>query len=195
MDGGNIDDVKQLLVKLAVIAEQLDTRSRGALQRIDASALALDRSAQRWTEGADGFARTVLDALGAQARDSIAGAARQALDPLDAQLREGARTAKWAADALAEQRKLLTQAQRSLVHKGLLALLAGAVLAAGGSGWVAWRSMHRAALGDELVRAMRSGSIVRCPDGSSLCVRIGNHPRRTGSRGEYLVVQPGEPGR
>jgi hypothetical protein len=195
MDGGNIDDVKQLLVKLAVIAEQLDTRSRGALQRIDASALALDRSAQRWTEGADGFARTVLDTVCAQARDGIAGAARKALDPLDAQLRESARTARWAADALAEQRKLLTRAQRSLVHKGLLALMVGALLAAGGSLWVASRSMHRAALGDDLVRAVRAGSIVRCPGRASLCVRIGNHPRRAGSRGEYLVVQPDDSAR
>lgn len=195
MDGGNIDDVKQLLVKLAVIAEQLDTRSRGALQRIDASASTLDRSAQRWTEGADGFTRAVLDTIGAQARDSIAGATRQALDPLDAQLRRSAETAKWAADALSEQRKLLTQAQRSLVHKGLFALLLGSLLAAAGSGWVAWRSMHRAALGDELVRAVRSGAIVRCPDSPSLCVRIGDHPRRSGSRGEYLEVQPREPAR
>jgi hypothetical protein len=195
MDGGNIDDVKHLLVKLAVIAEQLDTRSRGALQRIDASAMALDRSAQRWTEGADGFARTVLDTVGAQARDSIAGAARKALDPLDAQLRESARTARWAADALAEQRKLLTRAQRSLVHKGLLALMVGALLAAGGSLWVASRSMHRAALGGDLARAVRSGSIARCPDTVSLCVRIGSRPRRAGSHGEYLVVQPDEPGR
>jgi hypothetical protein len=193
MDGGNIDDVKQLLVKLAVIAEQLDTRSRGALQRIDASAQALDRSAQRWTDGADGFTRTVLATLGTQARDSIAAAAREALDPLDAQLRQGADAARWAADALSEQRKLLTQAQRSLVHKGLLALLAGALLAMGGSGWVAWRSMHRAELGDELAQAVRSGAIVRCPDGSSLCVRIGTQPRRSGRQGEYLVVETGEP--
>jgi hypothetical protein len=195
MDGGNIDDVKLLLVKLAVIAEQLDTRSRGALQRIDASAQTLDRSAQRWTEGADGFTRTVLGTIGAQARESIADAARQALDPLEEQLRRSADAARWAADALAEQRKLLTQAQRSLIHKGLLALLAGALLAVGGSGWVAWRSMHRAALGDELVRAVRSGAIVRCPDSSLLCVRIGTQPRRSGRLGEYLVVQPSESAR
>jgi len=69
MDGGNIDDVKQLLVKLAVIAEQLDTRSRGALQRIDTSATALDRSAQRWTEGGEDFSRKALETIGAQARD------------------------------------------------------------------------------------------------------------------------------
>lgn len=190
MDGGNIDDVKQLLVKLAVIAEQLDGRSRGALQRIEASATTLDRSAQRWTEGADGFSRQVLEALGAQAGGAIAGAARQALGPLDAQLRQSAEAAKWAADALAEQRKLLTQAQRSLVRKGLLSLLVGSLLAAGGSGYVAWRSMQGAALGRDVREAVRSGALVRCPDGPSLCARIGAHPQRSGHRGEYLVVQP-----
>jgi hypothetical protein len=195
MDGADIDDVKQLLVKLAVIAEQLDTRSRGALQRIDASAAMLDRSAQRWAEGAEGFSRKVLDTLGAQARESIAGATRQALEPLEAQLHRSAETARWAAEALAEQRKLLTQAQRSLVHRGLLALLVGSLVAVIGSGWMTWRSMHRAALDDELMQAARSGALVHCPDSPSLCVRIGSRPRRSGNRGEYLVVQPGEPER
>jgi len=190
MDGGNIDDVKQLLVKLAVIAEQLDTRSRGALQRIDASATALDRSAQRWTEGGDDFSRKMLETLGTQARDSIAGVTRQAVAPLDAQLRQGAEAAKWAADALAEQRKLLTQAQQSLVRRGLLALLVGSVLATGGSGYLAWRSMRSVALNGEVLEAARSGTIGRCPDNEALCVRIGTHPRRRGARGEYLVVQP-----
>lgn len=190
MDGGNIDDVKQLLVKLAVIAEQLDTRSRGALQRIDTSATALDRSAQRWTEGGEDFSRKALETIGAQARDCIAGATRQALAPLDAQLRHAAEAAKWAADALAEQRKLLTQAQQSLVRRGLLALLVGSVLAAGGSGYLAWRNMHSAALGDDVLEAVRSGALVRCPDRQSLCVRIGTRPHRSGGRGEYLVVQP-----
>ena len=190
MDGGNIDDVKQMLVKLAVIAEQIDTRSRGALQRIDASATALDRSAQRWTEGGDDFSRRMLETLGAQARDSMAGATRQALAPLDAQLRQGAEAAKWAADALAEQRKLLGRAQQSLVRRGLLALLVGAVLAAGGSGYLAWRNLRAAALGDDVLHAVHSGAIVRCPDSQALCVRIGARPRRSGPRGEYLVVQP-----
>lgn len=190
MDGGNIDDVKQLLVKLAVIAEQLDGRSRGALQRIEASATMLDGSTQRWTQGADVFSRQIMEALTTQAGGAIAGAARQALGPLDVQLRQGAEAAKWAADALAEQRKLLTKAQRSLVHKGLLALLAGSLLAMGGSGYVAWRSMQGAVLDHDVREAVRSGALVRCPDGPSLCARIGAHPQRAGRRGDYLVIQP-----
>jgi hypothetical protein len=190
MDGGNIDDVKQLLVKLAVIAEQLDTRSRGALQRIDASATALDRSAQRWTEGGDDFSRRVMEAIGTQARDSMAGAARQAMAPLEGQLRQGVEAAKWAADALAEQRKLLTRTQQSLVRRGLLALLVGSVLAAGGSGYLAWRTTQSAMLDEDLQQAVHSGALLRCPDSQSLCARIGSHPRRSGALGEYLIVQP-----
>src|SRR5690349_12099604 len=167
MDGGNIDDVKQLLVKLAVIAEQLDTRSRGALQRIDASATALDRSARRWTEGGEDFSRRMMETIGTQARDSIAGATRLALVPMEGQLRQGIEAAKWAAEALAEQRKLLTHAQQSLVRRGLLALLVGSMLAACGSGYLAWRSMHNAPLGDEVLQAMRSGALGRCPGSRS----------------------------
>lgn len=190
MDGGHIDEVKQMLVKLAVIAEQLDARSRGALQRIETNATALDRSAQRWTDGADAFSRKVLEAIGSQARESIASATRQALGPADTQLRQSADAAKWAADALAEQRKLLTRAQGSLLRNGLLALLAGTVLAVAGSGWIAWHNMHRATLGDDVLQAVRSGALVRCPDSPSLCARIGAQPRRSGDRGQYLVVQP-----
>ncbi|MGN2245103.1 hypothetical protein ACFWZ3_00285 [Frateuria sp. GZRR35] len=190
MDGSDIDDVKQLLVKLAVIAEQLDTRSRGALQRIDASATTLDRSAQRWTEGGDDFSRRMLEALGTQARDSIAGATRQALAPLDAQLRQSAEAAKWAAEALAEQRKLLSRMQQSLLRRSLLALLAGSVLAVGASGYLAWRNLRSAVLGDDVLQAVHSGALVHCPDSQALCVRIDAHPRRSGPRGEYLVVQP-----
>ena len=190
MDGGDIDEVKQLLVKLAVIAEHLDARCRGALQRIDASATTLDRGARRWTEGADAFSRTVLETLGTQAHESIAKASRQALAPLDAQLREGAEAAKWAAGALAEQRKLLSRAQQALVRRGLLALLAGSMLAAGACGYVAWRAMRDAALDGDLRQAVRTGTLVRCPDTPALCARIGARPQRSGHRGEYLVLRP-----
>lgn len=190
MDGGNIDEVKQLLVKLAVIAEQLDTRSRGALQRIDASVASLDRSTRHWTEGGEDFSRKLMEMLGTQARDGIATTARQALAPLDAQLHRSAEAAKWAADALAEQRKLLTAAQRALVRRSLRALLLGSLLAACGSGYLAWHGLRGAAWSDDLRRAVGSGELVRCPDSQALCARIGPNPRRAGRHGEYLVLQP-----
>lgn len=193
MDGNRIDEVKELLVKLAVIAEQVDARSRGALQRIEAGAATLDRSAQQWNADAGHFAEDALATITAQTREALVDGSRQALANLDAQLRRSADTAKWAADALAEQRKLLSLAQRALIWKGLLALLLGSLLAAGGAGFLLWRATHADVgrpLGDELSQAVRSGALVRCSDGRSLCVRIGRHPQRAGNRGEYLVVQP-----
>ena len=193
MDGDRIDEVKELLVKLAVIAEQVDARSRGALQRIEAGAATLDHSARQWNADASHFAQHALATIGAQTRDTVANGSREALAQLDAQLRRSADTATWAADALAEQRRLLTAAQRGLVWKGLLALLIGSVLAAGGGGYLLWRATQadaQAPLVEELSRAARSGALVRCSDGRALCVRIGRHPQRSGSQGEYLVIQP-----
>ena len=193
MDGDRIDEVKELLLKLAVIAEQVDARSRGALQRIEAGAATLDRSAQQWNADASQFAQHALATIGVQTRETVAEGSRQALANLDAQLRRSAESANWAAEALAEQRKLLTLAQRGLVWKGLLALLLGSLLAAGVSGYLLWRAAQAQAqppLGAELSQAVRSGALVRCSDGHALCVRIGRHPQRSGSQGEYLVVQP-----
>jgi hypothetical protein len=194
MDGSPMDEVKQSLVKLAVIAGQMDARSQAALHRIEASANLLDRSALSWTEGAGDFARQALDAIGAQARDSVATETRRALAPLEAQLRQSTEAARWAATALAEQRALLGRAQRALVWKGLLALLLGSLLAAGGCGYAAWYSARTIALGEDITQALHSGALARCEDNRSLCVRVGTRPRHPGGRAQYVVVQPQEPG-
>lgn len=195
MDGSHVDEVKQLLLKLAVIAGQMDARSQAALQRIEVSANLLDRSALSWTEGAGDFARQALDAIGAQARDTVVMETRRALALLDSQLRQGTDAARWAATALAEQRKLLGRAQQALVWKGLLALLVGSLLAVGGCGYAAWSSMRATGFGEEVAQALRSGALARCEDNRSLCVRVGARPRRAGTHGEYVVVPPPEPGR
>lgn len=190
MDGGNLDDVKQLLVKLAVIAEQIDARSQAALARIEASAATLDRSTGHWDASADTFSRQALHAIAIEAHDCVADGTRKALAPLEARLKQGADAATWAADALAEQRKLLTREQQGLMRGGLLALLAGSLLAVGAAGYVAWRNARSATLQDQVGMAMRSGALAHCPQSATLCVRVGSSSRRAGRHGEYLIVGP-----
>lgn len=193
MDGNQMDEVKQLLLKLAVIAGQLDARNQEALQRIEVSANLLDRSALSWTEGAGDFARQALDAVGARAHACVTSETRRAFAPLEAQLRQSADAARWAATALAEQRTLLDRAQRALIWKGLLALLVGSVLAASACGYAAWRSARTITLGKDITQALRSGALARCEDNRSLCVRVGSRPRHAGSQAEYVVIPSGEP--
>lgn len=190
MDGGNLDEVKQLLMKLAVIAGQIDTRSQAALERIEAGAATLDQSTGRWGISADTFARQALHTIATEAHDSVASGTRKALAPLETRLKQGVEAATWAADALAEQRKLLTREQQGVVRLSLVALLAGSLLAAGASGYVAWRNARATGLEAALGKAARSGALVRCPDSTLLCVRISSSSRRTGRRGEYLIVEP-----
>lgn len=190
MDGGNLDEVKQLVVKLAVIAEQIDARSHAALARIEASTTTLDHSAGHWGASADTFSRQALHAIAIEAHDCVADGTRKALAPLEARLKQGADAATWAADALAEQRKLLSREQRGMMRRSLLALLAGSLLVVGAAGYGAWRNAQSAALQNDVGAAVRSGALVRCPGSAALCVRIGSSSRRAGRHGEYLVVGP-----
>jgi len=71
-----------------------------------------------------------------------------------------------------------------------MALLIGSLLAAGGTAWIAHRSMQEIAqadFGKDILQATRDGSITRC--GVSLCVRIGKKPRYYGKEGEYVLLQ------
>lgn len=86
--------------------------------------------------------------------------------------------------------KLLTSARRTLLWNGLIALLVGSLLVAGGAAWVAHKSMQEIAqahFGKDILEATRSGAITRC--GGTLCVRVGKKPQRYGAHGEYVLLQ------
>lgn len=192
MDSDNLDEVKQLLIKLAAIANQIDARNLDALRRIEASAGALDQGMQRFDTGAQHFVNQAVRLVGAQAHDVIAQGAGQAVDQFNTQLQQSAGRAKWAAETMGEQRRLLTQAQRMLVWKGLIALIIGSLLAAGGSSYLAWMSMREikhAEFGADILRATQSGSLTRCGKNNALCVRVGKNPARVGAQGEYLLLE------
>ena len=89
-----------------------------------------------------------------------------------------------------EQRRGLTAARRSLVWNGMIALLIGSLLSAGGAAWIAHRSMQQMAqahFGREILQATQRGAITRC--GDSLCAKVGRKPQRYGKDGQYLLLQ------
>lgn len=184
-----LDALKQSLIKLATIANQLDTRSARAVERVEASTDALDQGMHRLESGATRLAGEALQMVGQQARQAITQGTAQALGELDKQLQASIQAAQRAALDMDQQRKRLARAQGGLVWKALVALAIGSLLAAGGSGYIAWKSMQdvqRADFGQDILQATRTGMLTRC--GDALCAKVGKEAVRYGSEGEYVLL-------
>lgn len=192
MTSGNqdgLDALKQSLLQLATIANQLDARSTRAVQQLEASTDSLDHGMQRLESGATRLASEALQVIGEQARQAFAQGTAQAMGELDAQLQAGIQAARRAVLDMDEQRKRLARAQGGLVWKALVALAIGSLLAAGGSAYVAWKSMHeirRAEFGQDILQATRNGVLTRC--GDALCAKVGKQAVRYGSDEEYVLL-------
>ena len=185
----SLDALKQSLLKLATIANQLDARSTRAVQQVEASTESLDRGMHRLESGATRLASEALQMIGEQARQTVAQGTAQAMGELDAQLQAGIRAAQKAALDMDEQRKRLARAQGGLVWKALVALTIGSLLAAGGSSYIAWKSMReirRAEFGQDILQATQSGALTRC--GDALCAKVGGQTERYGSDEEYVLL-------
>lgn len=192
MTSGNqdgLDALKQSLLQLATIANQLDARSTRAVQQLEASTDSLDHGMQRLESSATRLASEALQVIGEQARQAFAQGTAQAMGELDAQLQAGIQAARRAVLDMDEQRKRLARAQGGLVWKALVALAIGSLLAAGGSAYVAWKSMHeirRAEFGQDILQATRNGVLTRC--GDALCAKVGKQAVRYGSDEEYVLL-------
>ena len=184
-----LDAFKQSLLKLATIANHLDARNAQAVQQVEASTESLDRSMHRLESGAKRLADEALQVIGEQARQTVAQGAAQAMSELDAQLQAGIQAAQRAVLDMDEQRKRLARAQGGLVWKALVALAIGSLLAAGGSGYIAWKNMRevrRAEFGQDILQATQSGVLTRC--GDALCAKVGKQAVRYGSDEEYVLL-------
>src|SRR3546814_12205883 len=94
-----------------------------------------------------------------QARQAVTQGTAKALGELDSQLQTGIQAAQRAALDMDEQCKRLARMQGGLVWKALVALTIGSLLAAGGSGYIAWKSIHevrRAEFGKDISQAAQS---------------------------------------
>lgn len=192
MDNTQLEDVKELVLKLAAIAGRIDQRNQAGTARIADGVQTLDLASRRLLGGADQFAGAVMQAVGQQVQGVIAEHSAHALDGFNKQLRTSTGRVQWATEALAEQRKTLHRTQRTLVWQGLIALLIGSVLAAGAGGYLFWQARHiggDAALTADIRQAVASGALARCNDGR-LCARTAV-PKHTGkpAHAQYVAVQ------
>jgi hypothetical protein len=192
MGDGHVDDVKELVLKLAAIATQIDQRNRAGVQHIESGARLLDDAARRLQGGADQFANAVMQSVGRQVQGVVAERSAAGLDRFNEQLRASTGRVQWATEAMAEQRKLLGAAQRALVWKGLIALLIGSVLAACTAGWLFWQARQLGSdpsLASDVRQAIATGALTRC-NGGALCARTVAAPHDGKSaRNEYVIVR------
>lgn len=189
MDGTDIESLKQVLMQLATVAQQLDRRSELAVQHVDASTTALDRSVRMLGEDAERFVRDAMRIMGDAARLAVAQGAGGALAEFKQRLQSSADTAQRAAQAMEQQRDALAAARHTLVWNGLGALLIGALLATGTAGYVGWKTVQEvegAQFGQDILRATQNGSLTRC--GGSLCVKAGKQPQRYAEDPGYLLL-------
>lgn len=193
MDISRTDDVeavRQALTKLLAIADRLEARNMQTVQRIEAATVALDQGVRRLDGGGERFAQSALQVIGNNAQQAVTQGAGQALGKFRQQLQQSADSAQSAAHAMDEQRRGLTVARRTLIWNGLIALLVGSLLAAGGAAWMVRRSMQqmaRADFGQDILQATQRGVLTRCDN--TLCAKVGREPRRYGKDGKYLLLQ------
>lgn len=184
-------DLQELALRLSAVVDFLEERTERASEQARRGASALDQAAHAF----DGTLRQLSDAaartIAAQAQDAVRNAVLPPVAACVQQLQQAIQGANRASLALEDKARASARATASLAWKAGIALLVGAILAAGGSALVAWKSLRdleRADFGEDILEATRSGLITRC--GDALCARVGRSPRRAGPRGEYLLLEP-----
>ena len=187
MDG---DAIKDLGLKLLALADRLEQRGERLDGRLRQHAAELQGAAQAVSSGGQRFAREALDALRSQTREAVAASIADAAEASRRQLESAAVAAARSAREIDEATKALRKQRGWWLWAAPLALVVGAVIAAGGSSLLVWRNMaelKRADFGQDVLHATRSGALTRC--GEALCARAGKQPRRYGENGEYVLVQ------
>jgi 2-oxoglutarate dehydrogenase complex dehydrogenase (E1) component-like enzyme len=182
--------LQDMALKLAAITDLLERRAQEAVQQVGEGAQQLSYASYNLSQQGQQIATEVTNVITGQARQAIDQGSGEALEQLRQQLKQVGESATQSAKLIGEQAQALKKSQKRLVWGGGTALLVGCLLAAGGSAYVAWRSLHqlqRAEFAEDILMATRTGTISRCD--KQLCVRVGAEPKRFGKDGEYILLQ------
>jgi len=189
MDDVGTEALKQLVLQLATVAQQLDRRSELAVARVDASTAALDQELHALGAGAEQFAREAIRVVGEQAQEVVGRGVGSTLAAFNRQLEASAQVARAAAGAMEEQRRHLVATRRMLAWCAGAALLVGSLLAVGVAGHIGWKAMQqvrRAQFTEDVAHAAQSGVLTRC--GDALCVRAAEPLRRYAKNPAYVLI-------
>jgi hypothetical protein len=188
----DIEDLKQLVLKLSVIAERLDARSENAVLRIEGSADALGLSAAGLHADSHRFTQQVLQAVTAQAGHLLGRGVDQAVNRCNARLHATADVAAAIARNLDEQRQGLQRERRGWVWRAATALIAGSAMAVAGCAYWGMKSRDEIAANQiegALLRAYNHADVTLCA-GGRLCANVEGDGGRRGGKSQYRLVRP-----
>lgn len=184
------EQIKTLAIRLAALADVLDERSQQAVQAVSASGERLDQSARALSQNVQWVASEAIRSMGAQAQAAVTQGMQSAFDRCAFELQQAADLATRSAQALQAQHEGMQRSQRGLLWRASLALLVGAVLAAGVSGFLLWKgaqAAQSAEFSESILRATQSGAITQCDE--RLCVRVPKNAPRYSGNSDYVLLR------
>ncbi len=181
---------KDLTLKLLALADRMEQRDERVVGLLAQHAAELQNAARAVSTGGQALARDALDMLRSQAKDAVAESIAEAAMASKMRLEASASSASWSAREVTEAAMELRKQRGLWLWAAPIALIAGALLTAGGSSFLAWKNakeLKRAEFSQDLLRATQSGALNRC--NKALCARVGAKPTRFGKDGEYVLLQ------
>jgi gas vesicle protein len=186
----NDGQIQALIVRVAALTDALDERSAQAVQEVTRSSERLRQTAKGLDTQGQQLAQEVVSTVGAEAHSVIKEGLQHAVKQCSADLQQAGRQATETARHLYEQSVALQRAQRGILWKGSIGLLAGTVLAVGALGylaWTSWRTLEQAEFSDQILQATRAGTLTNC-DGV-LCLKVGKNAQRYGKNTDTFCCQ------
>ena len=185
----NEAELKALSVRLAALADALEDRSHQAVQAVSTSSQRLDQTAHSLSQNVQRLTSEATRAMGAQAHAAVTQGMQQAVDRCAQVLEQASVRATQSTQALETQHTAMQRAQKALVWRSGLALLVGAALALGTSGYVYWKSIQAARAAEfsaAIVRATQTGALTQC--GDTLCVKAPQSAPRYSRNSDYVLL-------
>ena len=182
-------EIRALSVRLASLTDLLEQRSERAVQEVEQSTDELQQTAKALGLQGRQLAQEAVRTIGAQAGAAIHHGLHEAVEQCSAALQNVAQEAVRTMAHLREQSDVLRRSQRSTLWTCAFALLIGALLTAGGAGYLVWKardSMRQAEFSAAILDAARAGTLTQC--GEALCVKAARNPPRYSRNNEYILL-------
>jgi len=187
----NSEELKRLATQVAALTGVLQESGHQTVQAVSQGVSQLQHAANTLGQQGRQMTDEVVHAVGARAASAMQQGLQQALERCSQALHQAAQEADRTAARLQTQSTALERRQRGLIWKSSLGLLLGAVLAAGGSGYLAWRSWQesrRAQFSADILQATQSGLLNQCE--GVLCVKVDRNAARFGKNDAYVLLRP-----
>jgi hypothetical protein len=179
----------QLAAKLSAVAESINARNAQSTGQMQSSAAALGQKAREMQSASEDLVQQVISAIVGQAPAALAEGMGNAVGQYQKSIEDCESKAKWACEALSEQRRLLSRAQSARMWVGVTVLVLGGLVWMIGTGYVVWSKQQEITqLGyqEQVAKILQTQTVVPC--GNGLCAKINKNAPHYGAHGEYVQI-------